>query len=193
MTSADPQTVTRLLQGVRGGDASAGASLAPLIYGELGSLAAQLFAKERHEHTLQPTALIHEAWVKLVGHLGRIEDRRHFFALASQAMRQVLADHARGAARLKRGGGRPGVTLDSQLGVGRGVGPGAAVDLVDLDDSLTRLAHLNARHARVVELRVLGGLTIAETAASLGVSEKTIERDWFMAKAWLRTELEPGG
>ena len=108
-------------------------------------------------------------------------------------MRQVLADHARGAARLKRGGGRPGVTLDSQLGVGRGVGPGTAVDLVDLDDSLTRLAHLNARHARVVELRVLGGLTITETAASLGVSEKTIERDWFMAKAWLRTELEPGG
>lgn len=189
MTSADPQTITRLLHGVRGGDASAGAALVPLIYAELGSLAARLFARERREHTLQPTALIHEAWVKLVGHLGRIDDRQHFFALASQAMRQVLADHARGAARLKRGGGRPGVTLDGRLGAG----PGAAVDLIDLDDSLTRLARLNPRHARVVELRVLGGLTIAETAAALDVSDKTVERDWFMAKAWLRTELEPAG
>jgi RNA polymerase sigma-70 factor (ECF subfamily) len=188
MTSADPRTFTRLLRGARGGDASAGESLVPLIYAELGSLAAQLFAREPRRHTLQPTALVHEAWVKLVGHLGRIEDRGHFFALASQAMRQVLADHARRAATVKRGGRRPVVTLDGSLAAGAG-----AVDVVDLDDSLTRLAALNPRHARVVELRVLGGLTIAETAAALEVSDKTVERDWFMARAWLRTELGPTG
>lgn len=183
----DPRTVTRMLQRAREGEVHALDSLLPLVHDELGQLAARLFSRERREHTLQPTALIGEAWMKLAGNLGSVDDRAHFFAIASQAMRQVLADHARGLARIKRGGQAHRVALVDELGALDSAG----IDLVDLDDSLSRLAELNARHGRVVELRVLGGLTIAETAKVLGVSDTTIERDWLMAKAWLRTELGP--
>lgn len=187
MLPTDPQTITRVLQGARQGDASALQSLLPLVYEELGALAARLFSAERKDHTLQPTALIHEAWMKLEGHIDSIEDRAHFFAIASQAMRRVLTDHARGLARLKRGGHAGRVTL----GNGLGALEDSDTDLVDLDDSLSRLTTLNPRHARVVELRILGGLTIAESARILDVSDTTVERDWLMAKAWLRTELGP--
>ncbi|MEM7306942.1 MAG: ECF-type sigma factor [Planctomycetota bacterium] len=183
--SSDPETVTRLLCGIRSGEAGAAEALLPLVYDQLGALARQVFSDERRGHTLQPTALIHEAWVKLAGHLNALEDRRHFFALAARAMRQVLADHARGGARQKRGGDRRRITLDGEVGTARERG----LDLVELDDSLRRLAVLNKRHARVVELRVLGGLTIAETADVLDVSHSTVETDWFTAKAWLRREL----
>lgn len=189
MDSADAQTITRMLQSVRGGEDAAAQSLVPLVYGELAALAARVFSGERKGHTLQPTALIHEAWLKIAGHIDSIEDRTHFFAIASQAMRQVLVDHARGRSRLKRGGQMGRVTLAA----GFGAVDSSGIDLVDLDDSLSRLTLLNARHARVVELRILGGLTIAEAAEVLGVSETTVERDWLMAKAWLRTELGPTG
>lgn len=185
MSRLDPKTVTRILRAASAGEPEAAAELLPCVYDELGGMARRLFASQSSGHTLQPTALIHEAWVKLAGHLDGLEDRTHFFAVASQAMRQVLADHARAAGRLKRGDGRQRVTLDESRD-----GQGASqYDLVDLDDSLTRLAGLNARHARIVELRVLGGLTVQEVADLLGVSDTTIDKDWFMAKAWLRSEL----
>lgn len=185
MPSPDSHTITRLLRDARAGDTGASEALLPLVYGELQGLANAIFSDERKGHTLQPTALIHEAWMKLAVHLEGVEDRRHFFVLASRAMRQVLADHARGKRRQKRGEGRQRVTLNDRIGDTDSSG----IDLVEFDDSLTRLAKLNDRHAQVVELRILGGLTIAETAEALGVSHTTIEGDWFMAKAWLRTEL----
>jgi len=182
---------TRLLQAVREGDAGAGERLVELLYGELHALG------ERHgrrDQTLAPTALVHEVWLKLEGHLAHFADRRHFLAAASQAMRQVLANHARAERALRRGGGRVVVTLDGNRD-GRGGSDLAAnstnaeLDLVALDDSLRRLAELDARQARVVELRFLCSLTIPETADVLGVSEGTVKSDWVMAQAWLRREL----
>jgi len=180
--------VTRILSAIEQGDPSAAEQLLPLVYDELHALARGIFSDQRGDHTLQPTALVHEAWLKLAGSLGDLEGRRHFFVLASRAMRQVLTDYARGQLRQKRGGGRHQVTLEADLAAA----PAAVreVDLVALDDSLCRLAELNERHARVVELRFLGGLTIDETADVLGVSHGTIESDWAMAKAWLRSELD---
>ncbi len=177
--------VTRLLGRLREGDEGATEQLLPLVYDELHGLAQAVFSSQRGDHTLQPTALVHEAWMKMAGKLGSLDDRRHFFVVAAKAMRQVLTDHARGKHRQKRGGAKHQVTLDTDLV------PAAAsgVDLVALEDSLNRLAELNERHARVVELRLLGTLTIAETADAIGVSHGTVESDWAMAKAWLRTEL----
>lgn len=180
-----PRPVTEILQRIRSGDTEATGNLLPLVYAELRQLAAAVFASERRGHTLQPTALVHEAWLKLAGTFGEVEDRRHFYAIAAQAMRRVLTDHARGSLRQKRGGGRRSVTLDEQL---LPVG-GDGVDLVELDECLKRLAALNDRHARMVELRFFSGLTIEETADVLGVSHATIERDWFSVRAWLRLEL----
>lgn len=186
MEPSDPQTITRLLRDIGDGRPQATEALLPLVYRELRGLAGSMFRDEREGHTLQPTALVHEAWMKLGGHLERLDDRRHFFVVAAKAMRQVLADHARARGRVKRSASGRRVTLDGELGAG----PTDGFDLVDLDDTLSRLAELNARHAEVVELRVLGGLTIAETAAVLGVSHGTVEADWFTARAWLRKALE---
>lgn len=155
------------------------------MYDELQHVANLLFANERRGHTLQPTALIHEAWLKIEGRLDGVEDRKHFFAIASRAMRQVLADHARGAGRLKRGERNKRVTLHENVTES----PSTGIDLVELDDLFRRLSELNSRHAQVVELRVLGGLTIAETAEVLEVSHSTVESDWFTSRAWLRREL----
>ncbi|MEM7202287.1 MAG: ECF-type sigma factor [Planctomycetota bacterium] len=186
MPTISPRTITKLLQGVRDGETRAAESLLEEAYSELGQLARMQLAGERQGHTLQPTALVHEAWLKLAGHIDRVDDRKHFFALASQAMRRVLTDHAKGRNRQKRGGGDAArVTLQTGLAAANEQGFG----LVELDDTLQRLAALNERHARVVELRIFGGLTIAEAAEVLAVSHTTIETDWFTAKAWLRTEL----
>ena len=182
----DPKTLTALLEGVRAGRSDAAESLLALAYGELGRIARAHMPGERKGHTLQPTALVHEAWMKLAPHLDSVEDRRHFFAVASQAMRQVLTDYARRSNSQKRGDGNRGITIDEALAAGGG---DHGVDFVDLDDSLNRLASLNERHARVVELRIFGGLTIAETAETLEVSHGTVESDWFTARAWLRREL----
>lgn len=185
MQPTDPKTLTRMLESARSGEAAALDDLLGAVYSDLGAVAARQFSAERKEHTLQPTALIHEAWMKLERHIDVIEDRLHFFAIASQAMRQVLADHARRRARAKRGGQVERVALSPEFGAA----DSAEFDLVDLDDTLERLTKLNARHGRIVELRVFGGLTIAETASMLEVSAATVDRDWLMAKAWLRTEL----
>lgn len=179
------QQLTQCLQDVRTGKPEAAESLLELAYAELGDIARNHLQRERHNHTLQPTALVHEAWLKLGGHLGTADDRAHFFAIASQAMRRVLTDHARSRNRLKRDGGHMKVTLDESVTSG----DGGEFDFVELDDVLTQLAALNERHARVVELRVFGGLTIAEAGEVLNVSHTTIENDWFMARAWLRTAI----
>jgi len=177
--------LTQCLQDVRTGKPEAAESLLELAYSELGELARSHLQRERHNHTLQPTALVHEAWLKLGGHLANVEDRPHFFAIASQAMRRVLTDHARSRNRLKRNAGQMKVTLDESVATDGG----SDFDFLELDDVLTQLSSLNERHARVVELRVFGGLTIAEAGSVLGVSHTTIENDWFMARAWLRTAM----
>jgi RNA polymerase sigma factor (TIGR02999 family) len=186
MSFQDPQTFTLLLREARDGQSGAVNAVLPLVHSELQGLARGLFANERSDHTLQPTALINEAWMKLAGHAGEVEDKRHFFALASRAMRQVLTDHARRVGRQKRGDGAKRITLDQPVTPHLG---DDGLDLVDLEDSLERLAALNERHARMVELRVFGGLTIPEAAEALGVSHATVERDWFTVRAWLRREL----
>ena len=191
MIPGEAQTITRLLRGAREGQQDAREALVPLVYDELRSLAEALFVRQPGNHTLQPTALVHEAWAKLAPHLeapsegSGFADRRHFYVVAARAMRQVLTDYARRARSQKRGGERLRVTLDENLHRSRE----RHLELVELDDALERLASLNERHARVVELRFLGGLTIAETAAVLDVSHATVEDDWFTARAWLRSQL----
>lgn len=180
-----PAQVTGLLSELKGGDQGAFDRLLTLVYPELRSLARAVFSSQNAAHTLQPTALVHEVCLKLAGKLDSIEDRRHFFIVAGKAMRQVIADHARGRLAEKRGGSRRRVTLDTSLAGKKDDG----VDLIALDDCLTRLSKLNERHARVVELRLFSGLSIDETAEALGVSPRSVDSDWAMAKAWLRKSL----
>ncbi len=155
------------------------------VYDELRALARAALRMQRVDHTLQPTALVNEVWLKLSRGTDGTHDRGHFLALAARAMRQVLQDHARAHGAAKRGHRAPGVRLDEGS-------PAAApqeIDVVALDDVLTRLAQLNERHARVAELRLLGGLSLPEVARELEVSLRTVEGDWQMARAWLRSEL----
>jgi RNA polymerase sigma factor (TIGR02999 family) len=175
---------TQLLAQARTGDAEAHAAVFSVVYDELRALAGQIDAR-RSGHTLQPTAIVHEAWLKLAYNLGGVSGRVHFFAVASMAMRQVIADYARTRNRAKRGNAWSAITLDENV-------PSLEAstdDLVALHDCLEQLAALHARHARVVELRVFGGLTIDEAAEVLGVSHSTIESDWSMARAWLSHRL----
>jgi RNA polymerase sigma factor (TIGR02999 family) len=183
--------VTRMLADVAAGDRDAAASLFALVYDELRRLAASALRRERPDHTLQPTALVHEAYLRLADEPdARWESRAHFLAVAAQAMRRILVDHARGRNALKRGQGEPHQPLD---GVEvEAVGSLTTIDLLALDDALGRLASLDPRQARVVELRFFGGLTIEETAAVTGLSERTVKREWQMARAWLRREMARG-
>ncbi|MEZ6003231.1 MAG: ECF-type sigma factor [Planctomycetota bacterium] len=185
-TPEGAESITALLRRAREQDGSALDALLPRVYSELRQLAQSMFARQNPGHTLQATALLHEAWFKLNAGMGRIEDRHHFFALASRAMRQVLADHARARAALKRDQRR--VTLAAGLAADSGSEP---VDLLELNDALERLSENNARLGRVAELRVFGGLSVPEVAETLQVSERTAYADWTMAKAWLRKELGP--
>jgi RNA polymerase sigma-70 factor (ECF subfamily) len=155
------------------------------MYTELRRLAHHYMRGERTGHTLQTTALVHEAYLRLAS-VDRMQfrDRAHFIAMAATMMRRILVDHARAHARHKRGGGVSVTSLNEAA-----VGPRKTVDLVALDDALERLVRLDAQQARIVELRFFGGLTIEETAAALGVSPKTVNRDWAIAKAWLHQEL----
>ncbi|MFN0138181.1 MAG: sigma-70 family RNA polymerase sigma factor [Phycisphaerae bacterium] len=184
--------VTHVLAEIAAGSDSAVARLLPLVYDELRALARSHFREQKADHTLQPTALVHEAFVKMVGiSAEKLRDRDHFFAVAATAMRQILIDHARRKQADKRGGDRERVTLDlagpvgddSALSVG-------GVDVLTLEDALQRLAERDERKARIVELRVYAGLTCEQTAQVLGVSPKTVEADWYMARAWLRRELQ---
>ena len=182
--------VTQILQDLSGGDEQAAARLLPLVYEELRALAASFFARQTPGHTLQPTALVHEAYVKLAGSDVEWEGRAHFFAVAARAMRQILMNHARDKSAAKRGGGWGRITLDDAV-----TPPGSTsseIDLLALDEALTGLGALSERQAQVVELRFFGGLTIAEAAHVLGVGTTTVEDDWHMAKAWLGRELKKG-
>jgi RNA polymerase sigma factor (TIGR02999 family) len=176
--------VSRLLDAWRGGEDSALERLMPLVYDELHALAHRQLRGEREGHTLQTTALLHEAYLRLMGTDVPWEGRVHFFAVAARAMRRVLVDHARGLGREKRGGGAAAVTLDENLSSGA---PGA--DLLDLDEALERLAALDDRKARAIELHYFGGLEYSEIGQALGISEATVHRDLRMARAWLQREL----
>ena len=178
--------VTRLLADWREqGDERALDALVPLVYEELRRLAAARLRGEREGHTLQPTALVHEAYARLVRAELSFSDRVHFFAVAAQMMRRVLVDHARRARSAKRGGGLRAVTLEEHV-----ASPGAdTMDILALDQALERLAEQEPRKARAVELHFFGGLSYKETAEALEVSEATVDRDIRMARAWLATEM----
>lgn len=177
--------VAELLNATRRGDVAAYDRLLPLLYNELRAIAGRHMRGERPDHTLQPTALVHEAFLRLVGGSPvHFEDRTHFLRAASQAMRRVLVDHARARTAAKRSGDLR-VTLDEAL-AGH---DDRIVDLLVLDDAMTRLAAAEPRWARVVELRIFGGLEVAEVAEALGISPATAKRDWQFAKGWLAREL----
>lgn len=163
--------------------------LLPLVYDELRHLARHYMAGERPGHTLQPTVLVHEAFLRLVDRpMADWRGRTHFLAVGARVMRRLLIDHARGRGRQKRGGGLCRVTL-TDWRQPSGDGDLDPPELLDLDAALERLARVDGRAARVVELRFFGGLTVAETAEALGVSKRTVEQDWTHARAWLRREL----
>jgi RNA polymerase sigma factor (TIGR02999 family) len=160
-----------------------------IVYNELKQLASGLMRRERVDHTLQPTALVHEAYCRLIDQT-RIEwqNRAQFFGIAARAMRQILVDNARSKAAVKRGGDLHRVTLDERLGIGDNVD----VEIFELDDVLTRLEKMDERIARIVELLVFGGMTEVEVAHVLGISRSTVQRDWLVAKLWLGKELSEG-
>jgi RNA polymerase sigma factor (TIGR02999 family) len=182
--------VTALLQAWGGGDREAGDRLLPLVYRELRRQAARYLRRERRDHTLPATALVHEAYLRLVGEQAPWANRSHFFGVAARVMRQVLVDHARRHGAVKRGGGWTRVTLEGPEAAA--AGKEKAIDVVLLDQALDELAVLDAGKARVVELRYFGGLSLEETAAALGVSASTVTRDWRMARAWLRRWILAG-
>ncbi len=178
-------SLTELLHRWRRGDTGARDALLERVYPELQKQAQRRLRRERPDHTLQPTALVNEVYLRLSDSEIEWSDRVHFFAVASQAMRRVLVDHAKAKRSLKRGGGRLRVTLVDE----HSKTPQAAPDVLDLDAALTRLAELDERKARIVELHYFGGLTYDEAAEALGVSEATITRELRFARAWLERAL----
>ena len=187
---ASPHEVTRLLREWANGEQAALDALIPLVYDELRRLAAGYLHAEPPGHTLQPTALVHEAFIRLAGNAPDCKDRSQFYGVAARLMRQILIDHARSRQSAKRGGGFERVSFQEEQLVFADDG---SPDLVALDDALERLAAVDARKARVVELRFFGGLSVEESAEVLHVSEVTVRRDWQFAKTWLLRELSRGG
>ena len=186
MPDQPTRNVTRLLQEWQGGDREALDRLMPLVYDELRRLARRHMAGERRDHTLQPTALVHEAFGRLIDADIPWNDRVHFFAVAATTMRRILVEHARKAHRAKRGGGAHRVTLDDDAAV---VQP-ATVEILALDQALDRLAVFDERKARAVELHYFGGMTYEEGAAAMGLSAATFHRELRLARAWLQRELK---
>jgi RNA polymerase sigma-70 factor, ECF subfamily len=179
--------LTMILGRARDGDERARDELIALIYDELRRVAARLMRRERPDHTLPPTAVVHEAVIRLLGEgvFDRATDRSFLFAAAARAMREVLIDHARRRAAARRGGGRRRVPLDVVVDYLEGQG----LDVVAVHEALDRLAELDGRQAQVMTLRYFGGMTVAEVAAALGVSVTTVEHDWRLARAWLAGQL----
>ena len=160
--------------------------LMPIVYDELRRQAGRYLKHERQGHTLQTTALVHEAYVRLIDQAGvQWQNRAHFYAIAAEMMRRILVDHARKRGAAKRGGDAVRVTLNEALNAPEKQDP----DLIAVDEALTKLAAMDRQQARVVELRFFGGLNVEETAEVLGISERTVKRDWSVAKAWIRREL----
>ena len=188
MAEADSAVVTSLLRRWRGGDQSALDELLPQVYGELRRLAGREFARESAGHTLQPTALINEALLRLVNADVSWQDRCHFQAMMTTTMRRVLVDHARARQREKRGGDQQFVTLVTQAAVA----PDQAIDVLVLHEALESLAEQDARKAQLLELYYFGGLSYAELAESLAISEATVHRELRFSRAWLRNHLEAG-
>jgi RNA polymerase sigma-70 factor (ECF subfamily) len=182
---ASVNEVTRLLKEWSNGNQSALDALTQLVYRELRRLAASYMRSESPGHTLQPTALVHEAFLRLAGDAPNCENRSEFYGIAARLMRQILIDHARTRQAVKRGGRFERLDLDGELVAS----PDREPDLVALDEALERLAALNPRKARVVELRFFGGLNAQESAEVLNVSEVTVKRDWQFARTWLLREL----
>ena len=183
---SDDQNVTHLLAEWQRGDQAALARLIPIVYGELRHVASARLRNEAPDHTLQTTALVHEAYVRLVG-LDRmaLQNRTHFFAMAARLMREILVDHARAQRTAKRGAGALTVTLDAAARV-----PDRAdVDVLLLDDALNDLARLDERQSRIVELRYFTGLSIDETSEVMGISPATVSREWTTARAWLHRQI----
>ena len=188
---AEPQQgLTLILGRARAGDETARGELLALVYDELRRVATGLMRRERTDHTLSPTAVVHEAVIRLLGDavLDKAADRGFLFASAARAMREVLIDHARRRAAGRRGGGRRRVPLDAVVDYFEGQG----LDLVAVHEALDRLAERDERQAQVMTLRYFGGMTVPEVAAALGVSVVTVERDWRVARAWLVGELGGG-
>ena len=182
----DSKTITEALNGLARGDGAALDLLLPVVYREMRRLAAGYLRSERPGHTLQPTALAHETYLRLVGRENiEWQNRAHFLGVAARVMREILVDHARRRKALKRGGGQALTVFDEALAVA-GDRP---IAFDDLDQALIDLARLSERQARVVELRYFGGLTIEETGEVLGISPVTVKRDWATARAWLYREL----
>jgi RNA polymerase sigma factor (TIGR02999 family) len=179
--------ITHLLKEWSAGNERALAELTPLVYDELHQQAARYLRRERPGHSLQTTALINEAYLRLIDAKDvQWQSRTHFFAIAANLMRRILVDHARRRDAEKRGGSQIRLTLDGVLAVAKETD----VDLLAIDEALDRLAAIDSQQARVVELRFFSGLSVDETAAALGVSPKTVKRDWSVARAWLRREIE---
>ncbi len=188
MTVPDATRITHLLRSWRGGDRSAEQRLFEALHAELRGLADRLMRSERSDHTLQPTELVHEVYLRLGSDAADWQDRAHFFAVAARAMRRLLIDHARARASARRGGGLHRVTLDMRALPGES----AHVDVGILDRALARLQELDERKARFVEMRYFAGLTNAEIAHVAGVSERTVKRELQLGRAWLRREIEEG-
>ena len=184
---ADSKDVTHYLERVAEGDREAIDFLFRQVYGDLRGLADRVFRNQPGSHTLQPTALVNEAYMRMVGNKGGLESRVHFLNLAATAMRQLLTDHARRKSASKRDGGLKRVALEPESA---GSTSAQDVNLVDLDAALEKLQSVDARQAKIVELRFFGGLTYEEIAEVLGVSSRTARLDWKMASAWLREELK---
>ena len=180
-----PDDILESLAGLSSGDPGAIEQLLPVVYNEMRRLAAGYLKNERPGHTLQPTALANEAFLRIVVQKNvSWQNRAHFIGLAALAMRRILVDHARRRKAVKRGGGKTVITLEASMSAGVN-----EVAFDDLDQALNDLARLSERQAKVVELRYFGGLTIEETAEVLGISTMTVKRDWTMARAWLFREL----
>jgi RNA polymerase sigma-70 factor, ECF subfamily len=180
----------QLLTRARSGDNKAVSQLLPLVYDELRRLAASYLRRERKGQTLQATALVHEAYVRLIGEKAHNwNDRTHFLAIAALSMRQILVQRARARKAAKRGGDPERITLEEHLLPAGSGQKQDEIDLVALDASLERLAALNERQAKIVELRYFGGLSVEEAAAALDISPATVKRDWTLARAWLKREL----
>ena len=187
MTTPSQHDVTERLLAWRGGDREALDQLIPLVYDHLRQLAHRYMRRERAGHTLQTTAIVNEVYLRLIDQRQvHFENRAHFFAIAAQLMRRIVVDHARTQHRAKRGGGAEQLTLDEAALMS----PVQSAEMLALDEALQSLAEIDERKARVIEMRYFGGLSVEETAAVLEVSENTVIRDWALAKAWLRREMD---
>lgn len=190
MNTSSTSHITRRLQAWQGGDMEALNNLIQVVYKELRRLANHYLSSERVDHTLQPTALVHEAYLRLMGQ-NRVQwqNRAHFFGVAAQMMRRILVDHAKSNHRVKRGGAAPKLSLDEAMTIYKEQDE----QIIALDEALVRLKSIDPRKSDTVELRYFGGLSIEETAEVLNVSVNTVMRDWNMARAWLYQELKKEG